>query len=82
MRLLKNRKYKLVWQDINHQNEWKDREDVLKWARALKPIENTWTYIGSIKGWHLFTSGVAGDGELFDAVAIPKKVLIKATPLK
>jgi hypothetical protein len=82
MRLLKNKKYKVFWFDIHTQNDWKSREDVLKWAKTLKPIENTWTYIGSIPGWYLFTSGIAGDGEMFDCTAVPKIMIKKASPIR
>jgi hypothetical protein len=74
MRLLKNRKYRLVWLDAVQEASWAEDKDIDKLVQIHeKGVTQDLTFIKSSKYFNIFTSGVhGGDKSYFDLILIPK----------
>jgi hypothetical protein len=67
MKLSKGKLYKVIWQDIHHDNTWSDKGVYNK----LEDMQNVWYYLDHNKDYYIFSSG--GDSKQnFDTVYIPK----------
>lgn len=83
MKFIKNKEYRVWWQDVSHSNEWVSYDKIDEEIQEHLPIVNLFHFVKETDDAYVFCSGWDEENQNYwDLVIMPKGCVKKAERIK